>query len=151
MPVGIVLSLAAPIDIAGAAVRHIAWDTAYDNTYDFNVITEVPDGLGMTIPLDGMGTDFTTTTAGVWWFSLDPAGTPLDATLGLFMGLSHAGDGLIQGASTEGAPGVASIAHYGEVVYLPAGAVNNFRLDTTVAATAGSIPTTPQATIVRLG
>jgi len=148
-PVGIVLGLSAQLDYAPVATRDIAWDQAFDNTADFNPITQVPAGLGMTLPINGLSADFTTTISGVWWFSLSLGDLSPDATLVIAYGQSSAGLGNIA-VFNGGSGGFTPTVPYGEAVYLPSGTTSSFSINTRVAATAATFLAAPTATIVRL-
>ena len=49
----------------------IKWDHLWDNIWDENILSEIPDGLGLSFSFDGTDATITTTEAGTWAFSFD--------------------------------------------------------------------------------
>jgi hypothetical protein len=127
----------AGIDFAAQADHLLTFDAAYDNQVDFNSITEVPAGMGLTAAFDGSTGNLIPTENGAWSFviGLGSIGSAVaDATLLLQL---QSGFGLI---FNQWAPGstVLSLPSYSEVVYVTTGSHQNLRVNTLVAATGGT-------------
>lgn len=123
----------------------ISWDTAYDNSADFNPITELPAGLGLTLAIDGSSPGITTEEAGIWAYTLSFS-APIDATLEGFAGSQFAGVG---SGVFVCSPSVQRGFGYGELMPLPAGAFFQFRILPTVAG-GGPEFVNPYLVLVRL-
>lgn len=65
----IVLAVSAPVDIHAAGGHQFLWDSAFDDTVNFNTAA-LPEGIGFTNPLDGSDPLLTFTEAGYWYFGL---------------------------------------------------------------------------------
>jgi hypothetical protein len=140
----------ATIDFAAQADHLLVYDAAYDNQVDFNPITEVPDGMGLTAAFDGSTGALTATEAGAWWFALglQSLGSAVaDATLLLQL---QSGFGQI---FNQWAPGssVVSLPSYSEVVYLTTGAHQGLRVNTLIAATAVAYDLSFYVVVTRIG
>lgn len=124
---------AAAVDIHAIASYFPSWNAAYDDTLNYNTLSALPAGLGLTVAIDGSSPDITTTVAGVWFFGMQ-ASLAADATAEVK--LSENSWGLQVDFSPRGVPAGGYQLHIGEVVTLPSGAVGKFLLGTVAAATA---------------
>ena len=125
------------IDFAAQASHVLTYTSAFDNQVNFNSISSVPAGMGLTAAFDGSSSAITATADGAWWFALgltDNSQAVADATL-LLQLQSGFGNLFVQWA-----PGstVKSLPEYGEIVYLTSGTSQNVRVTTETAATAGT-------------
>jgi hypothetical protein len=121
------------LDIHAAASNFIKWNAAYDNTYNYNSLGALPDGLGLTAAIDGSASLITATVTGVWAFV---AQARLAADVTAEVTLNWSAWGLQVAYSPRGVPTGGYQLHTAEVVALPSGAAGSLALTTTAAATA---------------
>jgi hypothetical protein len=137
-------------DLTMTGATTITWNVIWDDSWNFNVLPDLPDGMGLTIDL---GTGIVTATeSGIWLFHvacefrLADALMP-DTTLELNLGV---GDGIGTQHFGPGLPHNQRIG-YGEPQILPAGATNLALVDVLTAATQAASAVNPEMFIVRIG
>jgi len=138
-----VVAVFSPIDVHAVANYPIKWTSITDNEWDFNALTALPDGIGLTFAFDGSDGTITTTAAGVWAFSLFASGAADAAIRGQITGIV---------GSTPFGPMVPVAAGLSKVsvVALPSGATPNCQISTSVQATANPYNMGGSMSIVRL-
>jgi hypothetical protein len=153
----VVLGLNVQPDLAlltpGETILPLAWDVLMDNTVNFNTLTEIPDGMGLSFAFDGSSAQITATEDGAWWFQLD-AVLAEDATFQGYIGLASIdlGDGFFGPGIVADDPNqdFANLV-YGVVMKLPAGTVTNIFIKSTAAPTASPyLSRALNASIIRL-
>jgi len=65
-----VVALMSAVDMHASNGYDVKWTGLIDNVYDANTLTSIPAGLGISFAFDGSNATLTTTTAGVWNFTL---------------------------------------------------------------------------------
>jgi len=146
-PVSIVLTRSA-VDIHAAGTYPILWDGLADNVWDFNTVSALPSGLGLSLSFDGSSGNITTTTGGVWSFSLY-GGFPADTAWTGTIDLPFSGNGSGFLSVNTGGSAVAPVVS--ETVRLASGdGAAVAKIGTIHAATANPYDVGPFMSIVRL-
>lgn len=127
--VSCVISRDNSIDVHDLDSHPFLWDALYDNYSDFNTLSSIPDGLGLTFAFDGSSADITTDEAGVWAFYYNLTMGPDDTWRGALD--TRFGSHTIQVSATAGSSIVIT-----QVLALPAALTFGPQLNTTVQATA---------------
>lgn len=133
-------------DIHLVASHPLLWDALLDNPYNFNPITAIPDGLGLTFLFNGTSAVIATTEAGTWSFSLAVAFAQDAAWTGL-LGLDQSAAMELSGIGNVPNPRLA----ISEVVTYPAAAGFTPQVVTDTQSTANPLNASAILTIVRLG
>jgi hypothetical protein len=123
------------------------FDMLSDNEWEFNALTAIPSGLGLSFAFDGSSANITTTAAGTWAFTFAFATPGADAGIRGVTTLPFAGYGSQFGPIAGGI--TAGLA--GTVLALPAGASSAAGINVLVGATANPYTVFPNLCIVRLG
>ena len=145
-PVSVVLTRSS-LDIHAAGTYPLLWDGLADNVWDFNTLSALPAGLGLSLAFDGSSGNITTTTNGVWSFALyGGLGVDTAWTGSLTLPFSAAGSGVFASANVNAGEPVTS-----ETVALASGdGAAVAKLATVHAATANPYNVGPFMSIVRL-
>jgi hypothetical protein len=144
-PVSCVLGTADPIDLHPGGVILVAWDSIFDNSFDFNTLPVLPAGIGFTLSAGG-ALEFSA--AGVWSFDMG-TDMPLDSTLVASMFIAAAGN--LQGPAIKPSEFAQhSFLGVTEVLAVPAGAEVAPFFSVIAPSTADPYDVFPYMSVVRL-